>query len=252
MNRRQTERVTKRVEVQFWQPSATPESVGHGALKVLRGFSTNVSASGMHIATPTPLPAQSRLRIEVLYGGRGFVIEGVVAHRRAVHPELAKVTPSGMGVRFLRPEELVRELFPRDDTSGMASPVRGAGRDAAAAATHAGGGTGAGIAGEERTFAIRFDNARDFLAVYRRDILNGGLFVASSRPARVREVVRLDIFPPGPAAAPIQLAARVVQRFPPQPGSGSLEAGMGLELLDMRDAVARLQPIADRLAKLID
>ena len=40
-------------------------------------------------------------------------------------------------------------------------------------------------------------------------------------------------------------------RFPPQPGSGALEAGMGLELLDPQDALARLQPIANRLATLV-
>ncbi len=235
MNRRQSERLTKRVEVQFWQPGPMAE----GAPKVLRGYSTNVSSSGMHIATPHPLPAQARLRIEVLYGEGAFVIEGVVAHRRAVHPELVKVTQPGMGVRFLSPEELVHELFPRN---GVAGATRGDGRTAEAAPD---------LQGESRLFTVRFDNIKEFLSVFQRDILKGGLFVATSRPARLREVVRLDIFPPGQGAPAVQLAARVVQRFPPQPGSGALEAGMGLELLDPQDALARLQPIANRLATLV-
>jgi hypothetical protein len=238
VNRRQSERVTKRVEVQFWQPGWQPAAAGQVGAKVLRGFSTNISATGMHIATATPLPAESRLRIEILYGERGFVIEGVVAHRRAVHPELVKVTPPGMGVRFLSPEELVHELFPRET---LAALPQAAGRTAAA---------GREPESESRVFSVRFASAQEFLGVYQRDILRGGLFVTTSRPARMREVVRLEIFPPGPAAAPIELAARVVQRFPPQASGSALEGGMGVELLDSQEAVARLQPIADRLASL--
>jgi hypothetical protein len=244
VNRRRSERVTKRVEVQFWQPvwQAAATAAGQAVSKVLRGYSTNVSASGMHIATATPLPAQSRLRIEVLYGEGGFIIEGVVAHRRAVHPELVKVTAPGMGVRFLSPEELVHELFPREAAAGA-----GRGDERAAEANR-------DPENESRTFAVRFASCNEFLGVYQRDLLKGGLFVTTSRPARMREVVRLEIFPPGPpgpagpAAAPIELAARVVQRFPPQAGSSALQAGMGVELLDPQDALARLRPIADRLS----
>ena len=104
---------------------------------------------------------------------------------------------------------------------------------------------------------MRFASGNEFLGVFQRDLLKGGLFVTTSRPARLREVVRLEIFPPGPpgapgapgpAAAPIELAARVVQRFAPQAGSSALQAGMGVELLDPQDALARLRPIADRLS----
>ncbi len=241
MNRRQSERVTKRVEVQFWQPGWQVAVAGQVGPKVLRGYSTNVSASGMHIATATPLPAQSRLRIEVLYGERGFVIEGVVAHRRAVHPELVKVTPPGMGVRFLSPEELVHELFPREAPAGAA---RGDGQAAEASPDSE---------IESRTFSVRFASGKEFLGVFRRDLLKGGLFVATSRPARMREVVRLEIFPPGlpgSPAPPIQVGARVVQRFLPPAGGSALQGGMGVELLDPKDALEHLQRIADRLASL--
>jgi hypothetical protein len=233
MNRRQSERVSRRVEVQFWQ-------VGQ---KIQRGYSTNISANGMHISTANPLPPHSRLRIEVVHGDRGFLIEGVVAHRRAVHPELMKVTPPGMGVRFLNPEELIREIFPRES---------GAGRG-----TGAGGGAPARDELEPppqeeiRTFAVRFASAKDFLGIYERDIVNGGLFVATSRPGRMRELVRIEIHPPGPALAPVLLPARVVQRFEPEPGSGAILVGMGVELLDLPQALAYLRPIADRLASLV-
>jgi hypothetical protein len=231
MNRRRSERVPRRVEVQFWQ-------VGH---KIHRGYSTNISGSGMHISTANPLPPQARLRIEVVNGDRGFMIEGVVAHRRAVHPELMKVTPPGMGVRFLSPDELLREIFPA-----------GAG---AAPSWEAGEGAPARAAGEPqheelRTYPVRFASAKDFLGVYERDIVNGALFVATNLPGKMREVVRIEIHPPGPAPTPILLPARVVQRFEPEPGSGATLVGMGVELLDLPEALTRLRPIAASLATL--
>jgi hypothetical protein len=235
MNRRSSDRYTKRVEVQFWQAGQ----------KIQRGYSTNISASGMHIATASPLPPRSRLRIEVMSGDRGFLVEGVVAHRRAVHPELVKVTPPGMGVRFLAPEELLLELFPRE--VGMAGTPPASGVGTASGATLD---TPAEVP-EIRSFSVRFASARDFIGIYERDIVNGGLFVATSRPGRLREIVRIEIYPPGPAGAPVQLAARVVQRFQPEPGSGAILVGMGVELIDLPDALARLKPIVARLASLV-
>jgi hypothetical protein len=235
MNRRRSERVARRVEVQFWQ-------VGQ---KVLRGYSTNISASGMHIATANPLPPQSRVRIEVIHGERGFLIEGVVAHRRAVHPELMKVTQPGMGVRFLNAEELIRELFP------VAAGTGGTGRGEKQAANAPDPPDPLELAEEIRTFSVRFASAKDFLGIYERDIVNGGLFVATSRPGRMREVVRIELHPPDPALEAVLLPARIVQRFQPQPGSGAILVGMGVELLDLPGALALLRPVAERLASLV-
>jgi hypothetical protein len=239
MNRRQNDRVSRRLEVQFWQAGQ----------KTRRGYSTNVSPSGMHIATAEPLPPHSRLRIEVMHGDRGFLIEGVVAHRRAVHPELFKVMPPGMGVRFLRPEELIRELFPPQ-----------AAKDRPAAGAAAGPGEPvispldlpepAAPGTEARIFSVRFASARDFLGTYERDIVNGGLFVSTSRPGKLREVVRVELHPPAPGVAPLLLPARVVQRFQPEPGSGAILVGMGVELLDLQETLARLQPVVERLSSL--
>ena len=231
MNRRRSERVPKRVEVQFWQAGQ----------KIHRGYSTNISATGMHISTANPLPPYSRLRIEVIHGDRGFLIEGVVAHRRAVHPELMKVTPPGMGVRFLSPDELIREIFPAKSGPASGQASEGGSQESE---------TEPPPQEDLRSFAVRFASAKDFLAVYERDIVNGGLFVATSRPGRMRELVRIDIHPPGPMTAPIPLPARVVQRFEPAPGSSAILVGMGVELLDLPAALARLRPIAESLASL--
>jgi hypothetical protein len=228
MNRRRSVRLTRRVQVEFWQPGEQTH----------QGYTTNLSASGMHIATPHPLPPRSRLRIEVLHGERGFMVEGVVAHRRSVHPELARVTQPGMGVRFLAPGELIAELFPAEagDGKGTAAEPGNANQPAVAEEP-----------GDARIFSVRFASARDFLGIYRRDILSGGLFVATGRPGRLHEVVNVELYPPDAAAPPVLVQARVVQRFQPQPGSGAILVGMGVELLDLPSILERLQPVVDRL-----
>ncbi|HLX08119.1 MAG TPA: PilZ domain-containing protein [Thermoanaerobaculia bacterium] len=238
MNRRQSERVSRRVEVQFWQ-------VGQ---KIQRGYSTNISANGMHIATANPLPPHSRLRIEVIHGDRGFLIEGVVAHRRAIHPELMKVLPPGMGVRFLSPGELIREIFPRAAGAPRAAANEGGSPTPETPENYE---LETPLRDDVRTFTVRFASAKDFLGVYERDIVNGGLFVATSRPGRMRELVRIEIHPPGPAQPPVLLPARVVQRFEPEPGSGAILVGMGVELLELPQTLARLRPIAEHLATLV-
>ncbi|HZF07842.1 MAG TPA: PilZ domain-containing protein [Thermoanaerobaculia bacterium] len=102
MSRRRSARRARRVSVTFWK---------QGDLHPYTGFTTNISLTGMFVGTNSPLPGGTRLRVEI-HGERGFVIEGVVAHARKVRGEMARVTQSGMGVRFLTAEELVRELMP--------------------------------------------------------------------------------------------------------------------------------------------
>ncbi|HVT58858.1 MAG TPA: PilZ domain-containing protein [Thermoanaerobaculia bacterium] len=226
MNRRRSPRSPRRVQIQFWQPGE----------KIHRGYTTNLSSTGMHITTSEPLPPRSRLRVEIVRGERGFVVEGVVAHRRTVHPELAKVVTPGMGVRFLSPQELIHELFP-DSLGGNGSRA------------HSTTGTAHVIEQDEgterRIFSVRFASAQDFLGIYQRDIVNGGLFVATGRPGRVHEVVNVELFPPD-GAPPVVLRARVVQRFQPEPGSGAILVGMGVELLDLEAALELLQPLIER------
>lgn len=86
------------------------------------------------------------------------------------------------------------------------------------------------------------------MEVYRRDILQGGLFVSTLYPARLQEAVNVELFPPLPYAEPILVRARVVQRFEPTADSGpNLLAGMGLELLELAGLIQRLEPVIQRL-----
>jgi len=252
MPNRISPRRPRRVQVQFWkrgEPHAHP------------GYTTNISLTGMFIGTSSPLPPGTRLRVEVLEGNRGFMVEGVVAHARKVRGEMMRLSQPGMGVRFLSVEDLVRELVPlgygqEDLPPAQAEPLPEEGADPVHAVPEApaapvtpppasrpsepiptpreGGGT----------FAIHFLNPGEFLEVYRRDIVNGGLFVSTRFPGRLQETVNVELHPPFPNARPVLVRARVVQRFEPSGDAfnPNLLAGMGVELLDLPTVVDSLQP----------
>ena len=192
----------------------------------------------MYIATNSPVPSGSRIRVEVIDRDRGFAVEGVVAHARKMQPELARLHQSGMGVRFLSVEELVRELIPsglgdtesipRDVTQAepvappqflAASPLSSpsdiftayvplstppSSVPAAApppppvpAPKRARTKPAVPVAPSGGSFTVRFTGIDEFLEVYDRDILQGGLFVSTRFPARLQETVSVELFPAG-------------------------------------------------------
>lgn len=259
-------RRARRVQVQFWKQG---EDHAHP------GYTTNISTTGMFIATRSPLPQGTRLRVEVLDRDRGFMVEGVVAHARQVRGELMRISLPGMGVRFLSVEELVRELIPvvhwgeEDIPSGPPDTVRGAPPEmfdlpepapeppraapppspppppslpAQNAPRQPGSGAGA--------YTVGFASPAEFLEVFQRDILQGGLFVPTRYPGRLHEALEIDLVPPLPFAEPVRIRARVVQRFEPRSADvdgTNLLAGMGLELLDLPRVIEQLQPAVERL-----
>lgn len=268
MSRRRAVRRPRRVQVHFWR---------HGEPTAYIGYTTNISTTGMFIATNSPIPSGARVRVEIVDRDRGFMVEGIVAHARKMRSDLARLSQSGMGVRFLSVEELVRELFPGgvgeteeiaqlsatrpmpavqppapapDPASAPEPPPQEAVQPTppppppapepekpAAPVPPAGG-----------TFTVRFSGTEEFMEVYRRDILQGGLFVSTRYPARLQESVNVELYPPLPYAEPLLVRARVVQRFEPTADSGpNLLAGMGLELLELAALIQRLEPVVQRL-----
>ncbi|HYX22989.1 MAG TPA: PilZ domain-containing protein [Thermoanaerobaculia bacterium] len=278
MSRRRAVRRPRRVQVNFWRRGEPTPYVG---------YTTNISMTGMFIATNSPLAGGTRIRIEVADRDRGFMVEGVVAHARKIHSDLARVSQSGMGVRFLTVEELIRELIPAalgqtepipppsspPDTVTLTElempeppaptpsppfpapepfpvPALPPRVEAAPPAPTPYPLRPAPRPVGEGAFSVHFTSPEEFLEVYRRDVLQGGLFVSTRHPARIQEAVMVELYPPVEHAAPILLRARVVQRFEPHSGDAgglNLLSGMGLELLDLPALVEKLQPIVHRL-----
>jgi hypothetical protein len=240
----------------------------------------------MFVATNSPMPSGMRIRIEVIDQDRGFMVEGVVAHARKSRGDFARISQSGMGVRFLSVEELIRELIPvahgqteeipRDADRGSTSPLAGPPAEPEAAEEHVAppapdppaapapepvppaasapspSKPPAPVTATGGSFSVSFSGVDEFMEVYRRDILQGGLFVSTLYPARLQETVSVEIRPPLPFAEPLMVRARVVQRFEPSGdpySSPNLLAGMGLELLELHELVEKLQPIVQRLRR---
>jgi len=282
MSRRRAARRARRVQVHFWK---------HGEATSYVGYTTNISMTGMFVATNSPLPPGARIRVEVVERDRGFMVEGVVAHARKVRAEPARVTRSGMGVRFLSVEELVRELIPaacgqteeipQDPDRGSFTPSGEAAVEISEPSLHppespapppaavlssepvaepmrrmvaadaAPERPGVPIATTGGSFSIRFSGVDEFLEVYRRDILQGGLFVSTRYPARLQDTVNVELHPPIAFSEPVLIRARVVQCFEPHDhtGGANLLSGMGLELIDLPALVERLQPIVQRFQR---
>ncbi|MFY9826500.1 MAG: PilZ domain-containing protein [Thermoanaerobaculia bacterium] len=283
MSRRRAVRRPRRVQVSFWK---------RGDPTAYIGYTTNISVTGMFIATNSPVGGGSRIRIEIVDRDRGFMVEGVVAHARKIRGDLARIAQSGMGVRFLTVEELVRELFPSgmvgvtEEIPQAPSPLDPAETLEAletwsepelpeppnpppsppppAFEPFAGPVAAPPPAPPqfqprpaprpvgEGAFSVHFVSAEEFLEVYQRDILQGGLFVSTLHPARIQESVVVELYPPLPGAEPVALRARVVHRFEPhsgQAGGLNLLSGMGLELFDLPALVEKLQPVVSRLRR---
>ncbi len=266
-NRRESDRVVRRLPVRFWRP---------GEERSVTGYTTNISTTGMFVVTHQPFPKMSRIRVEVLDPRSGFVVEAEVAHSHKVSLDLAALGPSGMGVRFLPIETLVRELFPQavsGDRGGRtgASPVLTMPEPPKAPSPPSAEPPGApsprsfpsnrvpivrvgapaapGSAtpsGAQVPIAVRFSSVEQFQSVYERDLRQGGLFVATPRPAPIGDLVEIELHLPEPLIGTVRLRARVVHRIDPQGGEGmggpNLLAGIGVELLDRAAALAALAP----------
>lgn len=200
------------------------------------GMTGNLSLRGAFITAPKVYPRGTRLRLELTGKEGPVVIEGLVAHAHRVPVELRALGTSGMGVRFLPPEDLISPLLPE---LGSGDPEPGDPEDPEA--TEAPSGT----TGEPGVFRVSFASASDFLDCYRRDLVNGGIFVRTRYPRRPQSLVELEIeAPDGEALVPVR--GRVVQVVESRDGDDPVRGGMGVELLDLDELLDRLQPLVER------
>jgi hypothetical protein len=92
------------------------------------GFTTNISQTGMFVATNHIYLPGTRLRVEVVDRGKSLVLESVVARALQVPAMFRGLEHQGVGLRFLRLEELFEELVdtePGDGAPATALPREG-------------------------------------------------------------------------------------------------------------------------------
>ncbi|MCP3963738.1 MAG: hypothetical protein GY719_38370 [bacterium] len=218
MERRDGARRPRRVQVNFWE---------RGSSKRKRGYSANISTGGMYIETNQLVSRGTRIRLEVCADNAGFMVEAVVAR---VNKSVQTLRPSGMGVRFLEIEELVSELLPEFASTAPTerqTPL------------------------PEGSYRLRFPGPEPFLAVYRRDLATGGLFIPTDDPPSLREVITVEILIEGSEVAPLRFQARVVHRLEPGgpdgAAGGNLMAGMGVELLSFDMTLKKVRKMVAEL-----
>ena len=256
-NRRDEIRRRKRIAVRFWK---------RGEDTARSGFTTNISTGGMFIGANHVLSRGTRLRVEVMDPGQGFMVEGVVARAERSRPELRSVRTSGMGIRFLKVDELVAELFPQAEQVSVAAQPRPAPQPSAPepvapqpasqvaepwppvpqpavpqpAAPQPAAPQPATAepepepiapqstrhAAQLRGFAVRYASLDDLRRTYERDIQNGGLFISTQTPAERGDVVVIEIRPPEELGAAFRLRARVVHTFERGTQGGTHEANL--------------------------
>lgn len=256
MERRRGDRWSRRLAVRFWHRGEDRPRLGH---------TLNLSPGGLYVGTDRPPRSGSRVRVEVLDSEEGFVVEGVVTHSHRIARELAQIRRSGMGVRFLRHDELVGAFCPPQTPAPAAAEPSAAGPESGeepkveAAPSPATDSPSAPPAATEAPAArrgflnlapggvvpVRFATVGEFQRVFERDILRGGLFVACERPpARLQEVVSLKVTLPD-GRGTLVIPSRVVHHHEAADGSGT--AGMGVEFLDPGVVVAQLRNLVEGL-----
>ncbi|MEM6703757.1 MAG: PilZ domain-containing protein, partial [Acidobacteriota bacterium] len=200
--RRLHRRWSRRARVQFWRRDE-PDSV-------LRGYTSDLSKSGAFVTTEKPVGRNGRIQMRIDTGRGHYLLEGVVARSVLVHKELARVKPGGMGVRFLRVDELVAELLKTAaadlQSSAPGTPELSAHQIETAEASSR--------TEAEGTFEVDLSSVERFLRVWDQDISVGGLFVETDTPAEAESTVQLLIRTPA-AEEPFEALASVVQVFEP-------------------------------------
>ena len=202
-DRRTADRFRRRVPVHFWRPG---ESYRHS------GFTSDVSTTGMFLATEEPLARGSRIRVAVGASDLGFFVEGEVTHSNKRESHLSSARRVGMGVRFLPMEKILAKLVPELEASLTQNATPS----------------------DDGLYRVCYAGAEQFLEVYERDVQTGGLFVATQRPAAARERVEIKVVVEHSGIRPLRLAGTVVYRAEPTPpgedSHANLMAGMGVEL----------------------
>lgn len=86
-----------RLPVTFWRRGQDDETVS--------GYSMNVSPGGMFVATYRPLPPNALIDMEIVHPDKVVRTSACVVHASRFPAEFQRLFKSGMGLRFLQPDD---------------------------------------------------------------------------------------------------------------------------------------------------
>lgn len=229
MDKRKSPRYKRRIQLRFWSLDER---------KPRKGFTHNVSVSGMFIATNAPFKPGTRILVEIPTTVEKLTLQAVVRYAARVDPILQKVKPSGMGIWFLTVEELMGELLKLKKPSTVVEKEDG--EDAEVEESQE-------LQGPVLTVA--FATPHHFANTYERDIKYGGLFVPTAESVEEDDKVVLEFRFEWDPSLTVQVQANVIKKFAAAEGSATGEAvsGVGVAFSDSTDVTTKLSNVISGL-----
>ena len=196
-----------RLKVRFW----------HAELDAT-GYTGDVSNSGLFLVTPLELEIGTRLHFEIQVGDEAYFAEGRVVRRKSFPRYARQMFPSGLGIRLLGLNEALRD-----------SPaLRAQETDVEKHADEVPSGP----------LQVDLRDVEQLRTVYERDIVHGGLLVATLEQPELDSELSVPILLPEPNGQ-ITCSGTVVMLNDSPPS-------IALRLHDMELVRARLQEILER------
>ena len=192
--RRLARRFAKRSQVRYW--------IGDDS-RARNAFCNDVSATGAFIVTPHPPVRGTELRLKIIDDSAVLDFHAVVARRAWVAPDLRRLGPTGMGVRFLTHDELIRRLT----TSGEQ-------REPAMS--------------EEGVYRLVLEDDKGLLERYAREIAQGGLLIPTDDLPPLNNSVVIQFVLPFGGDDSLRIDATVVQHIPPGQEAGGSPASIAV------------------------
>lgn len=207
-----------------------------------KGFTQNVSVSGLFVSTNAPFKPGTRIFVEVPSGQEKLVLQGEVRYSARVDPALQKVKPSGMGVRLLRVDEVMSEVLKIETQNIKEIEVVASGSKAIQPVEEE-----PGLDGD--VFQVSFETPHEMANSYERDIKYGGLFVPAAEPAEQDEKVVIEFRFGWNSEQLVQVQAQVVKKFASAEGSiaGETVSGMGVAFSDPADVMTQFTNVFSSL-----
>lgn len=232
MDKRKTPRFKRRVPLEFWDPE--------GSGKRRRGFTINVSETGLFIATNSPISVGTLITIELTQVNSTVRLDGEVRSAIRVDPALRRLKQSGMGVRLLTTEEKMRRIIKPGLVKETNPPVKVDDAESTSEDDN-------GRVKDSPLYSVYIDSTAQLSEVFDSHIRHGGIFVPTSTAADIEQMIRLEFLFRWEPGTVFQTTGTVVKNFSPAEGGERVGGvvGMGVEFSDPPGTIAHFRQLLD-------